>query len=365
MQVHDLSGGGDVLTRVEGVARRALERYGLPPDAAVTLLNVSENATFTVHTGGPDGVPDGGAEGGTDGVPGGGMRGATRAILRVHRLGYQSPAAIASELAWLEALREEAGVVTPRVLPARDGSRVVTVEDPGAEPRHCVMFEFLPGAEPAEDRLVEEFERLGALTARMHRHARGWARPASFTRFHWDLDAAFGPSPRWGRWQDGVGVDRAARAVLARLEAELRRRLGRYGTGPDRYGLIHADLRLANLLVDGEAEVGVIDFDDCGLGWYLYDLAAAVSFIEHRPEVPHMAESWVRGYRTVLDLPKEDEAEIWTFILFRRLLLVAWIGSHPAAAGAARLGAGYTRDSCELAERYLNGSLNGSLSGSR
>ncbi|WP_182905809.1 phosphotransferase enzyme family protein [Microbispora sp. H13382] len=332
MQVHDLSGGDDVLTRVVGVAHRASERYGLSPDAAVTLLNVSENATFKVDDGG------------------------TTAILRVHRLGYHPPEAIASELAWLEALRDEAGVVTPRVLPARDGSRVVTVEDPGFEPRHCVMFEFLPGAEPAEDRLVEEFERLGALTARMHRHARAWASPPSFTRFHWDLDAAFGPAPRWGRWQDGLGVDKEARAVLARLEAELRRRLERFGKGPDRYGLIHADLRLANLLVDGEAGIGVIDFDDCGLGWYLYDLGAALSFIEHRPEVPHMAEAWVRGYRSVLDLPKEDEAEIWTFIMFRRLLLVAWIGSHSAADIAGELGAGYTLGSCELAERYLSGS---------
>lgn len=333
MQVHDLSGGDDVLARIEGVARRALRHYDVSPDATVTLLNVSENATFTV------------AEGGR------------RAILRVHRLGYHSLEAIGSELAWLDALRDEAGIVTPRVLPARDGSRVVTMREPGSEPRHCVMFEFLPGAEPAEDRLVEEFERLGALTARMHRHARAWARPASFTRFHWDLDAAFGPRARWGRWQDGVGVDREAHAVLARLEAELRRRLERFGKGPDRYGLIHADLRLANLLVDGQTGTSVIDFDDCGLGWYLYDLGAAVSFIEHRPEVPHMAESWVRGYRSVLGLQKEDEAEIWTFIMFRRLLLVAWIGSHSAADVARELGAGYTQGSCELAERYLGGSL--------
>ncbi|MBX6382773.1 MAG: phosphotransferase [Microbispora sp.] len=332
-QVHDLSAGEDVLARVEEVARRAVRLYDVSPEVSVKLLNVSENATFLVDDGG------------------------RRAILRVHRLGYHSPEAIASELAWLEALREEAGIVTPRVLPARDGARVVAVPDPGSEPRHCVMFEFLPGAEPAEDRLVEEFERLGALTARMHRHARDWTRPASFTRFHWDLEAAFGPQARWGRWQDGVGVDREAHATLARLEAELRRRLERYGKSPARYGLIHADLRLANLLVEGDSGISVIDFDDCGFGWYLYDLGAAVSFIEHRPEVPHMAESWVRGYRSVLDLPMEDEAEIWTFIMFRRLLLVAWIGSHPAADIARELGAGYTEGSCELAERYLSGSL--------
>ncbi|GAA3800200.1 phosphotransferase [Sphaerisporangium flaviroseum] len=333
MEAHDLSGGDDVLARVERVARRALRHYDVSPDAQVALINVSENATFL--------VTDAGA----------------RTVLRVHRLGYHSPEAIASELDWLSALRDEAGVRTPAVLPALDGSRIVTVEDPGAPPRDCVMFEFVPGAEPGEDRLVEHFGPLGAITARMHLHARRWPRPPAFTRFHWDDQAAFGPAPRWGRWQDGVGVDREAAAVLSRLERTLRDRLARFGKGPERYGLIHADLRLANLLVDGTAGTTVIDFDDCGLGWYLYDLGAAVSFIEHYPQVPQMIDSWVHGYRTVLDLPRDDEDEIWTFVMFRRLLLVAWIGSHTAVDVARELGAGYTEGSCELAERYLTGSL--------
>ncbi|MER6826140.1 phosphotransferase [Streptosporangium sp. NPDC000563] len=332
MRVHDLSAGGDVLARVHDVARAATRIHGLP-DAEVTLVNVSENATYRVD----------------DPVSG------TRSILRVHRLGYHSTPAILSELSWLEALREQAGIRTPRVIPAPDGSRVLTV--PGPEPRDCVMFEFLPGTEPSQDDPLPGFERLGALTARMHRHARGWSPPEGFTRFHWDYEAALGAESRWGRWQDGLGMDTEARAVLGRLDKELRERLHRFGRGPGRYGLIHADLRAANLLVEGENPPGVIDFDDCGFGWYLYDLAAAVSFVEHRPEVPELIDAWVRGYRTVLDLPAEDEAEIWTFVMFRRLLLVAWIGTHTGADIAAELGSGYTEGTCELAERHLGGSL--------
>ena len=40
--------------------------------------------------------------------------------------------------------------------------------------------------------------------------------------------------------------------------------------------------------------------------------------------------------------------------MFRRLLLVAWIGSHRAVDIAAQLGAGYTQGSCVLAESYLS-----------
>ncbi|MEV4097344.1 phosphotransferase enzyme family protein [Streptosporangium saharense] len=333
MRVHDLSAGEAVLARVHDVAREAAVLYGLR-DAEVTLINVSENATYRID----------------DPATG------ERRVLRVHRLGYHAAPAILSELAWLEALRREAGVRTPEVIPAPGGERVLTV--PGAQPRHCVMFEFLPGAEPPhDDTLAAGFGRLGALTARMHRHARVWRPPAWFTRFHWDHDAALGAEARWGRWQDGAGVDGQAGAVLERLDAELRERLRRFGRGPERYGLIHADLRLANLLVTGDGEPSVIDFDDCGFGWHLYDLAAALSFIEHDPRVPELVDSWLRGYRTVASLSVEDEAEVWTFVMFRRLLLVAWIGTHTGVETAAELGAAYTEGTCELAERYLSGAL--------
>ncbi len=187
----------------------------------------------------------------------------------------------------------------------------------------------------------------------MHRHARNWARPAWFTRFHWDYAAAFGEEARWGRWQDGLGVGPAERDVLARLDGALHARLKAFGQGPERFGLVHADTRLANLLVYQES-VSVIDFDDCGFSWYLYDLGASVSFFEHSPEVPGLVDSWLAGYRRAGQLTAEDEAEIWTFIMFRRLLLLAWIGSHRGVDIAAELGAGYTQGSCDLAESYLS-----------
>jgi Ser/Thr protein kinase RdoA (MazF antagonist) len=340
MSTHDLSTGGDVLDRVTRFAARAARAYGCAPASTVRLLNVSENATYLVED--PDAGP---------------------CILRVHRLAYHTEAEIESELAWMDALRAEAGVRTPRVLPAADGQRVLALPDieeppvPGAsaEPgalRHCVRFEYLAGTEPADDDAAH-FAELGEVTARMHRHARQWPRPPWFTRFSWDYDAAFGRVARWGRWQDGIGVGPAERAVLGRLDQVLADRLAAFGTGPDRFGLVHADTRLANLLVDG-GRVSVIDFDDSGFSWFLYDVGTSVSFFEHQPHVPDLVASWLAGYRRVLSLPAQDEAEIWTFIMFRRLLLVAWIGSHQGADIAQQLGAGYTQDSCDLAERFLS-----------
>jgi Ser/Thr protein kinase RdoA (MazF antagonist) len=105
-------------------------------------------------------------------------------------------------------------------------------------------------------------------------------------------------------------------------------------------------------LIDGKS-VKVIDFDDCGFGWYMYDAATPVSFYENEPQVPHLIESWKRGYRRILQLSKADEGEIPTFVMLRRLLLVAWIGSHHETELAKSMGLPYTEGTVGLCENYL------------
>jgi Ser/Thr protein kinase RdoA (MazF antagonist) len=333
MSTHDLSAAG-MEARLEPLARRAIAQYGLPPDSSLTLLNVSENATYAVD----------------DPATG------ERTVLRLHRRGYHDEVAIGSELAWLDAIRNETGLRTPRVLPAEDGRRVLSLAEEGAQgPRHAVRFEWLPGIEPTPDdeRLPQWFELLGGVTAKLHRHVRSWRPPAGFHRFAWDYDGAFGSVARWGRWQDGIAVGPSEGEILTRLDGTLRRRLAAHGRGRERYGLVHADLRLANLLVN-DGETYLIDFDDCGRGWFLYDFGSAVSFFEHDPRIPELMDAWVRGYRTVEALPAADEAEIPTFVMMRRLLLLAWIGSHSGTELARSMGAEYTETSCRLAEAYLS-----------
>lgn len=312
-------------------AAAALPAYGLSPTSPPLLVNRSENATFRVEAGG------------------------RVAALRVHRPGYHSRAAIESELAWAAALRADAGIVTPRPIPARDG-RLVTEVAVDGDVRQVVLFEWLPGREPADAEYAGRFEQLGELTARMHEHALTWRPPAGFTRFRWDEPALLGPAPRWGRWADGIGVGPAEVAVLDAAADLVRRRLHAYGTPPERFGLAHADLRAANLLVDGDdgADIAVIDFDDSGHTWRFYDAATAVSFREHDPRVPEWMDAWSRGYRGVRALPAADAAELPTFVMLRRLVLVAWLGSHADTELAGELGAPFTAQACALAENFLS-----------
>jgi Ser/Thr protein kinase RdoA (MazF antagonist) len=134
----------------------------------------------------------------------------------------------------------------------------------------------------------------------------------------------------------------------------MRGRLERLGEGAEVFGLVHADLRLANLLVDGD-HLRVIDFDDCGFSWFLYDFATSISFIEHEPVVPDLERAWCRGYRRARILTAGHEAQIPTFVVLRRVLLTAWLASHAEVPLARELGASYTAGTVRLAEEWLRG----------
>lgn len=307
----------------------ALRHYGLSHGTPLFLLNVSENATFRVG------------------------QGSETRILRIHRPDYHSDRAIESELDWVAALRASQTIVTAACIPAEDGRRIVTARSRDGRERNAVMFEFLPGREPAEEDLVSAFFELGAVTARLHQHSKTWDRPAGFSRFRWDFDTSIGESGHWGHWRDGMAVGAGEFDLFSRTAARIHHRLSGYGDGPDRFGLVHADLRLANLLIDGDS-VSVIDFDDCGYSWFMYDFATAVSFIEDHPDVPRMRARWIDGYQSIAPLSAEDIDILSTLVMLRRLLLVAWIGGHSTTDLAQSMGPDFTRISVALAEEYLS-----------
>ena len=115
------------LARVEKLVRQALPLYGLPPDSEVKLLSYSENATYLVR-------------------PPGGLR----RVLRINRPGYHPRANIASELAWVEAIRRDTPIVTAEPIPSLDGEFIQLVWHPAVpEPRNWLKPTANPTTAPA------------------------------------------------------------------------------------------------------------------------------------------------------------------------------------------------------------------------
>ncbi|WEK06435.1 MAG: phosphotransferase [Candidatus Devosia phytovorans] len=296
-------------------------------------INHSENQTFLVET------PS-----------------EARFTLRVHRAGYQSRPSIESELAWLKALHRDTDLSIPRPVAGRDGELIQRFATGNGE-RLAVLFQFLPGGEPTPDsNLGNIFVQLGAYAATMHLHASQWQRPAGFHRQIWQAATILDADGLWGDWRVAPGVNERNRPILDRLDSALWRRLGEYGTGADRYGLIHADMRLGNLLVDGDT-VHLIDFDDCGFCWFAYDFAAATSFHETNKAVPALKAAWLEGYQTIRPLQPEDIAALDSMVMLRRMALLAWIGSHSETALARQHTSGFADGTAQLAERYLRGPI--------
>ena len=315
--------------RLEPQARRALAQYDVPEPTRLELLTFSENAVFRAYFADRDPL-----------------------IVRLHSVGYHTRAAVESELMWVDALRTQTDIPVPPVLRTATGAGVVEACDPEFPSRFADVLGDLPGASPETADMVADYRILGRTTAELHRHASVWRPPSGFERISWDIEGAFGAHPTWGHWHAGPNLDDAAVGLLQSAEMLIRDRLHRYGCGPSRFGLIHSDLRLSNILMDG-ATAQVIDFDDCGFGWFLYDLASALTFIEDDPQVPALIDSWLGGYAEVRPLEEADLTEIPTLIMMRRMVILAWLGSRPGTPVYLEEGPRYARVTAEMARIYV------------
>ena len=317
--------------RLHAGLRRALPAWGFGPDTALTLLTVSENATFVATQ------PDG-----------------RRFVLRVGRPGYHDAAEVRSELDWIGALRAAHTIDTPAPVPCRNGAPVHCFDD-GGEPRLVTCFEHVAGTAPDDSRPApDRFRTLGALAARMHAQSRSFRRPPGFRRKSWTWDTIIGPAARWGDWRAAPGLSQADRALLERAAGQLRHDTDAFGTAPDRFGLIHGDMRAANLIEGQDGRLWVIDFDDCGLCWFGYDFAASVSFIEDDPRLPDLMRAWIAGYRSVAPLSEAGAARLPMFVMLRRMQLTAWLASHAETPTARMLAPRYGAGTVALARDWLS-----------
>ncbi|MBV9166448.1 MAG: phosphotransferase [Solirubrobacterales bacterium] len=292
-------------------ARAAIALYPISSRSCAELVRYGENTTYHV----------------TDGQH--------SLALRLARVGYQSRASIEAEMTWMSALREH-GVDTPAAFRGRDGELVQQLKLSNGRVQLVVAFEWVEGVPLPEVAGLDPWRRLGQIMAQVHEHGRRWSPPAGFTRPAWDLDALVGDWPRWGTpVPDGVWSAHDGQAILD-ARAAVRERLQRLGTGPSRFGLIHSDLGFENVLVGPAGHTVVIDFDDSGPGWYLYELASALYPLEGTPGFRARRELLAAGYRDVAPLPDEDVGELPTFLMCRRLATLGWTFSRGDTPHAGR-----------------------------
>lgn len=329
-----------LLEKYEEVALKAIDAYSFLNDFEVQLLSYTENAVYLIKN--------------SDGH---------NFVLRVCRPGYHTKPEIESEINWINSLDKHSPVEVATPIAASDGDFVQTIKfSDDKNSYHCILFTYLKGemlSNYKDSELQKHFLNIGEITAHFHNNDQNRPDLDYINRSTWDVEAILGENPKWGKWQDGPAITPDRYELFEEVSNIIQQRLKTFGQSSDRFGLIHSDLRLDNILIDND-QYKVLDFDDCGFGWYLFDLAATFNSIDYESSASHslqiissdLIKSWVEGYRKVRSLSQEEEDEIPTFILMRRLMSIGWMGSRNNKK-TREMGEIYTINTVDLAKEYL------------
>lgn len=249
--------------------------------------------------------------------------------LRLHRPGYQGRAGIEAELRWCAALSRQ-GLPVPRPVPAANGALTGSVAN-----RVTSCVEWLAGEPigagdlplgPDAAHVRAEAAELGALIARFHACCDADP-PRGFTRHAWDAEGFLGERPLWGRFWEHPLLAPDEAALLTQARALARERLAQ----AEDFGPIHADLLRENVL-RGPSGLALIDFDDGGQGWRLYDLATALVQGWGDPLWGAQAQGLVAGYRATRPLAPDQVALLPLFVALRSFASAGWIVTRAEAS---------------------------------
>jgi Ser/Thr protein kinase RdoA (MazF antagonist) len=303
------------VARLRRVALEALERYPVV-DARLSFVAHGENTTFRV-----DALDTASREPSTF-------------LLRVHRPNrhgrrVDSAAAIRSELQWLAAIRADTDLSVPEPVATLDGAlvcRAGDAHDLDGGPRCCSLLRWMDGRRRTDSARPVHLRRLGRAMARLHDHGDHWTPPDDFVRITWDRTTFFGDVMEYGGLPASEVWDLVPAGLRERFD-EVADRVGGLmdglGTRSDVFGLIHADLHLYNALFSG-GDVRMIDFDDCGPGFRIYDVAVALWELRHREDYGRFRDALLEGYTAQRPLPAEQVALTDAFIAAREVAFGLW-----------------------------------------
>lgn len=226
-------------------------------------------------------------------------------LLRVHSPRYHPPEGVEVELRWLESLVGH----EPAPVPVRTASGALLASVPSMG-RVASVLRWIEG-EVAPSLPRAELVELGGLSARLHRHAATHREASLHRRPRWTAAHAghylFQPRDLGGWSGLRRGAERALRDALSRMgDAES-------ALPPAAFGLIHADLHARNLVRTPDGALVPIDFDDCGVGCWLHDLAVPLAHLRAR-RASAEAQALLAGYRAHGEMTDDRWAHLDAFV---------------------------------------------------
>jgi Ser/Thr protein kinase RdoA (MazF antagonist) len=291
------------------LAKAALEVYGLR-DAQLEFIQYGENIIYRVD------LPSPITANADPYLP-------NRYLLRIHAMGDTD--AIASELTWLAALNQEAGLPVPAPVATPDGALQVNITTTGIPNGRVVsLMRWLDGRKLCKGLRPKHLVALGQVVARLHEFATTWRAPAGFVRPHWDWEAQLGGSEfDHSREELVASMPPQFQEPFEIISQEARRVMQSLGKGPDAYGLIHADLYPENVLFKA-GKAYPIDFEDVGYGYWMWDIAVALCQWAWGMDWERMRDAFRGGYTQIRPLPDAQWALLDLFVATQFATMMLW-----------------------------------------
>lgn len=315
--------------------------YDFAPLSDVQLLKYSENITFklTFRERADEDISES-----DDMAP---------VVFRVHRPGYHSREELISEMRWMEEIASDTDVCLPKVFHGKDGKELQQLSAPDGRKWNCSVVSFLEGrlmGEISGEELSDAIRQIGGITARLHLQAIGRNKEIKLDRPSWDIHNFFDRDGIWGSWRDYPGLTEEQENVLSECQRKITKRLDEYGRSDRHYGIIHGDLHFNNIICrNGVSQI--FDFDDCGYGFYLYDLGCTL--VTCSEDLENLTGKWLEGYEEYRTLSMEEKGMLPMFILLRRIVRLAWLASHQDSDTWNEVEEGYLNITIHMAEKLL------------
>ncbi len=299
------------LRRLRQVAKSALEAYGLE-EAKISFIQYGENCIFRVD------APGRAIARGEAGpfIP-------NRYILRV--LAINDIETITSELTWLRALSQEAGLAVPAPVMTLDGELMTSVTIHGIPNNKVVsMMCWLDGRRFLEGLQPNHLRALGMVVGEMHKFSASWQPPQGFARFTWDWPAQLGGSMFSHPMEEVVrSMPPSFQGPFIEVSQKVKELVDQLGKGPEAFGLVHGDLYPETVLYKA-GQAYPIDFEDCGYSYWMWDIAVALCQWAWNGQWERMRDAFHDGYSHVRWLPAEQWDQLDLFVASHFATMVLW-----------------------------------------
>lgn len=289
----------------DALAEEVAARYDLGGPVRAQLLFRGMNDVYVVHAGD------------------------TRYALRVWRGTWRQMEEVENELAFLNFLRSR-NFPASFPVPLANGEWHFTLESPEAT-RAVALYEWAPGVKVQDDHTVELAREVGRTMARMHILGDEY-RPVhpvdlssgNLMRDLPDLLALVADRP-----DDAADYAAFAPKVQAVIDA-----ISQYDLP---VGACHGDLHPGNAHVAPDGTLTMLDFDGCGRGYFLKDIANYVFGSDFYGFPADRGGAFVAGYDEVRPMTADEKRLLDFFVFLKTFQLIAGIARNVNSVGRASL----------------------------